>query len=116
MLKKLGTTQATVRDWKCLKKTVINLVRITELCGQQISVGDIGIILQLAECSTQELFSICDVIDRVFDLESSEIRGRFTVNSGIDEVIYNASYPLGDTSLELLRTAGVKLRQIDIGR
>jgi deoxycytidylate deaminase len=34
------------------------------------------------------------------------------INAGIEEVAYNASYPLGQVSLALLREAGVKVRQV----
>jgi dCMP deaminase len=37
---------------------------------------------------------------------------KMIINAGIEEVAYNAAYPLGDVSLALLREAGVKLRQV----
>jgi dCMP deaminase len=37
---------------------------------------------------------------------------KMIINSGIEEVAYNAAYPLGDVSLALLREAAVKLRQV----
>ena len=37
---------------------------------------------------------------------------KMIVNAGLDEVAYNAHYPLGDVSLALLREAGVKIRQV----
>jgi dCMP deaminase len=37
---------------------------------------------------------------------------KMIINAGIEEVAYNARYPLGDVSLALLREAGVKLRQV----
>jgi dCMP deaminase len=37
---------------------------------------------------------------------------KMIINAGIEEVAYNASYPLGDVSLALLREAGVKIRQV----
>ncbi len=37
---------------------------------------------------------------------------KMIINSGITEVVYNASYPLGEISLDLLREAGVKVRQV----
>ena len=37
---------------------------------------------------------------------------KMIINAGIDEVAYDASYPLGDVSLALLREAGVKVRQV----
>jgi dCMP deaminase len=37
---------------------------------------------------------------------------KMIINAGIEEVAYNASYPLGDVSLALLREAGVKVRQV----
>jgi dCMP deaminase len=37
---------------------------------------------------------------------------KMIINAGIVEVVYNADYPLGGIALELLREAGVKVRQI----
>ena len=39
---------------------------------------------------------------------------KMIINAGIDEVAYNADYPLGDVSLALLREAGVKVRQVEL--
>jgi dCMP deaminase len=39
---------------------------------------------------------------------------KMTINAGIEEVAYNASYPLGDSALALLREAGVKIRQVQL--
>jgi dCMP deaminase len=37
---------------------------------------------------------------------------KMIINSGIDEVAYNAHYPMGEVSLAMLREAGVKVRQV----
>jgi dCMP deaminase len=37
---------------------------------------------------------------------------KMIINAGIEEVAYNAGYPLGETALALLREAGVKIRQV----
>jgi dCMP deaminase len=39
---------------------------------------------------------------------------KMIINSGITEVVYNAHYPLGEVSLDLLREVGVKVRQLDL--
>jgi dCMP deaminase len=39
---------------------------------------------------------------------------KMIINSGITEVVYNVDYPLGDVSLNLLREAGIKVRQIEL--
>jgi deoxycytidylate deaminase len=36
------------------------------------------------------------------------------INAGLMEVVYNADYPLGQTSLDLLREAGVKVRKLAV--
>ena len=36
---------------------------------------------------------------------------KLIINAGLVEVVYNTAYPLGETSLALLREAGVKVRQ-----
>jgi len=40
---------------------------------------------------------------------------KMIINAGIEEVVYNADYPMGDVSLSLLREAGVKVRQVGVG-
>jgi dCMP deaminase len=37
---------------------------------------------------------------------------KMIINAGLVEVVYNADYPLGGTSLDLLREAGVKVRRV----
>jgi dCMP deaminase len=37
---------------------------------------------------------------------------KMIINAGLVEVVYNADYPLADTSLALLREAGLKVRQL----
>ncbi len=39
---------------------------------------------------------------------------KMIINAGIEEVAFNADYPLGDVSLALLREAGVKVRQVTL--
>lgn len=39
---------------------------------------------------------------------------KMIINSGIAEVIYNADYPMGDASIDLMREAGVKTRQVEM--
>jgi dCMP deaminase len=37
---------------------------------------------------------------------------KLVINAGLSEVVYNIDYPLGETSLDLLTEAGVKVRQV----
>jgi len=37
---------------------------------------------------------------------------KMIINAGLQQVVYSASYPLGEVSLKLLREAGVKVRQL----
>jgi dCMP deaminase len=37
---------------------------------------------------------------------------KMIINAGLGEVVYNAAYPMGETSLALLREAGVAVRQL----
>jgi len=37
---------------------------------------------------------------------------KMIINAGLEEVAYNASYPVGEVALALLREAGVKVRQV----
>ncbi len=40
---------------------------------------------------------------------------KMIINSGLEEVVYNAEYPLAETSLALLKEAGVKVRKVAVG-
>ena len=42
------------------------------------------------------------------------ICSKMIINSGLSEVVYNVTYPLGGTSQQLLKKAGIKLRQFRI--
>ncbi|HEY5657503.1 MAG TPA: deaminase [Myxococcota bacterium] len=39
---------------------------------------------------------------------------KMIINAGIEEVVYSAEYPLAETALDLLREAGVKLRNVEV--
>ena len=39
---------------------------------------------------------------------------KMIINAGLEEVVYNMDYPLGETALNLLREAGVKVRTVSI--
>ncbi len=39
---------------------------------------------------------------------------KMIINSGIKEVVFNADYPLGETSIKLLKSAGVQIRKAKI--
>ena len=40
---------------------------------------------------------------------------KMIINAGLVEVVFNVDYPLGETPLDLLREAGVKVRQVTLG-
>jgi dCMP deaminase len=39
---------------------------------------------------------------------------KMIINAGLEEVVYNVDYPLGESALDLLREAGVKVRKISL--
>jgi len=39
---------------------------------------------------------------------------KMIINAGLEEVVYNAEYPLAETSISLLREAGVKVRKVAV--
>jgi dCMP deaminase len=39
---------------------------------------------------------------------------KMIINAGLEEVVYNTDYPLGEMALNLLREAGVKVRKIPL--
>jgi DNA mismatch repair protein MSH5 len=82
ILKKLAATQATMKNWKCLTKTLSNLVQIYDTCARQ---EDIAILVSMRNCVTHELHTMSDFISRIMDVEVSETRGKFTVKAGVDD-------------------------------
>ena len=40
---------------------------------------------------------------------------KMIINAGLVEVVFNVDYPLGETPLELLREASIKVRQVQLG-
>lgn len=71
-----------MRDWKRLKTSLESLLQICQLCSNHG--GEIHIFERLRECLSEELVSCADFLERIFDVEASESRGRFTVRPGID--------------------------------
>ncbi|MBN2478332.1 AAA family ATPase [Candidatus Micrarchaeota archaeon] len=39
---------------------------------------------------------------------------RMIINSGIEEVVYNSKYPMGDSPFKLLKEAGIKVRSLEV--
>lgn len=74
--------QASVRDWKCLKRSLQGLLDICNLCRQQQS--GVRMLDVMGACASERLAALLSLLDRLFDVEASEQCGRFTVPAGLD--------------------------------
>ncbi|XP_059098845.1 mutS protein homolog 5-like [Tigriopus californicus] len=83
LLKGLVSTQASVKTWKSLKKSLQGGLMLIEVCGQVRN--PVNIFRKISDTPKQALYEIASFIDRILDMEMSEERQKFTVNSGIDE-------------------------------
>lgn len=84
-LQKLTSNQASVRDWKCLNSTILHMIVLTNICHSSKQ-KRIKVLHDLAcHSGSEELTTMAQFLDKVFDVELSEERNRFVVKSGIDE-------------------------------
>ncbi len=72
-----------MKDWKCFRKSIHSLVNIGEIASSERD--NVSILKNIREATTGETHYIADYIDNVMDLESSLAKGKFAVNSGVDE-------------------------------
>ena len=84
LLKKIATTQALVRDWKALLKSIQSLLTVGEIASTERE-GSIEILKSLRNSVTDELHATTEHLARIFDAEESVTKGRFCVNPGVDE-------------------------------
>ena len=84
LLKKIATTQALVRDWKALLKSMQSLLIVGEIASRERE-GSIEILKSLQNSVTDELHATTEHLARIFDAEESVAKGRFCVNPGVDE-------------------------------
>lgn len=91
-------------------------------CPRCNSFGPSGTSLTECLCSHAEENSIVQAAYHGVGLKGATLYTTFSpclictkmiLNSGIEEVVYNAAYPLGDMPLELLNEAGIKVRHME---
>lgn len=92
-------------------------------CPRCNSFGESGKNLEECYCSHGEENAIVQASYHGISLKDSIIYTTFSpcllctkmiINAGIEEVIYNSNYPLGESALKLLKQAGVKIRKVEI--
>ena len=84
LLKKIATTQALVRDWRALLKSMQSLLTVGEIAATERE-GSIEILQSLRSSVTDELHAATEHLARIFDAEASVSKGRFCVNPGVDD-------------------------------
>ena len=83
ILRIVSTTQIGVKEWKALRKSVLSLVQICNICRMSQGRG-IRIIEQMASTASEELKYVTNLLETVMDTEMTTKRGRFTAKSGVD--------------------------------
>ena len=80
--------QATVTDWKTLKSSLSYMFSLGQLCHNTLAANPQApfIIKQIAEncVMNDQLGTIVQYFERVFDIEESEENSRFVVKHGVD--------------------------------
>src|SRR5262249_46940060 len=92
-------------------------------CPRCNAVGPSGQNLSECFCSHGEENAIVQAADHGISIKGSILFTTFSpclacakmiINAGVEEVVYNQNYPLGEAALGLLKEAGVTLRRIDL--
>ena len=88
-LKRLTSNQFTVSDWKTLKSSLIHMLSLGQLCYNSVKTYSKApfILRQIAESCVvnDQLGTLVQYFERVFDIEASEENSRFVVKHGVDD-------------------------------
>jgi dCMP deaminase len=94
-------------------------------CPRCNSFADSGTALGECLCSHAEENAIVQAAYHGISVKGSTLYSTFSpclictkiiINAGIEEVVFNLDYPLGETARDLLREAGVRLRKVKMER
>ena len=113
LLKKIATTQALVRDWKALLKSLQSLLTVGEIAATERNEGGIEILRSLRGSVTEELRAATERLARIFDAEASVSKGRFCVNPGVDEEL-DQKRRIHNGLPDLLHKVGVGLNEHNV--
>ena len=92
-------------------------------CPRCNAIGTSGQGLEECYCSHAEENSIVQAAYHGVNIKGSVLYTTYSpclmctkmiINAGIHEVVYNVNYPMGETSLALLREAGVQVKQLPV--
>ncbi len=87
-LKRLTASQASVKDWKAFKNTIMHTVLIAQACHMtQAKDPHVPKLLRLISekaLMSPELVTVARFIEKVFDEDASKDASRFVVKSGVD--------------------------------
>ena len=90
-LKKLTSNQSSVPDWKALKSTLKNMLYLSQICANNVasnpSAPQLVHLIGEKVHGNSVLGTLVQTIEKVFDVEESELRCKFTVKSGVDEAL-----------------------------
>ena len=90
-LKKLTSNQATVQDWKSMKSTLKNMLYLSQICANNVASNPNS--PHIVQCIGEKvhgdslLGTLVQSVEKVFDVEDSESKCRFTVKPGVDEAL-----------------------------
>ncbi|XP_069675705.1 mutS protein homolog 5-like isoform X2 [Periplaneta americana] len=83
MLGRLTKLSVSVREWKCLHKTVYYCIVMGNIC--ETIVSDAKLFREIADSMTEDIQKVEYCISRIIDFEESEIQNTFIVKLGVDE-------------------------------
>ncbi|XP_046389067.1 mutS protein homolog 5-like isoform X2 [Ischnura elegans] len=83
IMTKLAVTQASIKEWKSLYKTIYNCILLGELCSAYKK--EAKIFEKISDCATEDLQQVAHYIYSVMDFDESEAQNKFVVKMGVDE-------------------------------
>ena len=101
----VSNPKSVINSWRAILKLVKQIKNITLMPANHSS----------SEATAAQVRAQRDRIleSKIFSLSKRQSAFLdYVINAGLEEVAFNAEYPLGDVSLSLLREAGMKLRQV----
>ncbi|PNF16373.1 hypothetical protein B7P43_G10502, partial [Cryptotermes secundus] len=83
IISRLTKLSASVREWKCLHKTIYYGIMLGNLC--EAIASEAKLFREIAGCITEEMCQTDYCINRIIDFKEAELQNTFVVKLGVDE-------------------------------
>ncbi|XP_033212595.1 mutS protein homolog 5-like isoform X2 [Belonocnema kinseyi] len=90
IVNKISVPQAKCADWRKLEQTISNVILIADICAKFRN--DASMFDEVAESVTPTMHLIKYFIDLLIDFDSTQLRNKFVLNSGVDSVFDELIY------------------------